>query len=63
MKKESEFLQGVEALSIGLFKLLGEVLKLEEKLNRKEVKQRLTNMVKNRQGDVEREIKRVFDVG
>ena len=63
MRKEAEFLQRAENLSISMFKVLGEVIKCEENMNNRASKKKLSHLIKMKKNEMEKELKRFFDVG
>ncbi len=63
MRKEAEFLQRAENLSISMFKVLGEVIKCEENMTNRASKKKLSHLIKMKKNEMEKELKRFFDVG
>jgi hypothetical protein len=62
VRKETEFLQRAENLSISLFKVLGEVIKCEENMSNKGSKKKLSALIKMKKNEMEKDLKRYFDV-
>jgi hypothetical protein len=62
VKKEEEFLEGAECLSLSLFKVLGDVNKCAENMKAKASKKKLQQIIKLKQSEVDKEIRRCFEV-
>ena len=62
VKKQADFLAETKELSIKLFTLFGDIKKQEENVSGKSLKKKTINAISTKKIEIEKEIKRAFDV-